>query len=650
MKDCDIKNLTAEEKIKLVMGKNWWESHDLGGKVPSFRVSDGPVGLRCLENCDEWTNDSLRPSVAYPSYQMLAQSWDKSLAYEYGAAVADDCMDMGVDIILGPGCNIKRTPRCGRNFEYFSEDPYLAGVFAKSFIEGAQESGIGVALKHYCCNNLETVRRWRSSDLDERTLREIYLKPFEIACEAKPWTVMSSYNLVNGVRMAENGALFTLLREEFGFNGMIMSDWEVVQDTEVSLEAGLDWEMPYCEAHEREREQLLKEGKIDLNALDECAGRVLALAQKVSEHKKTRKARRTVEERIALAQKVEEEAIVLLKNNGVLPLQSGKICVTGAPVRSYYYGGGSSAVVPNRPYVSLDEALKRSGVDAVYVDTITNFCMFEHLPKALQACKECDVTVFCVGTGNNVETEAKDRADISLIPEELEALRYLRKYSKKLIVVVYAGSAVDLKEVDALADGVLLAGFGGQCVSQAVANVLTGKVNPSGRLSETYANCLEDIPAEHAPKDEYHVKYAEGLNVGYRYFSSRGIGVLYPFGYGLSYTQFTYRDLKVMTEGAQVRVSVKVKNAGAVKGKEVIQLYAQELSPKVERPLRELRAFEKIELNAGEEKEVVFMLNKSELSYYSVEKKAWVFEAGNYIFEIGRNARDIALSQEMKLN
>ena len=281
-------NLTDEEKIRLVMGKNWWETDDLGGKLPSVKVSDGPLGLRCLATCTDWSNSSVYPSVAYPCAQMLAQTWDTNLARLFGAAIADDCTELGVDIILGPGCNIKRTPLNGRNFEYYSEDPYVSGVFAEQFIRGAQENGIGVALKHYACNSVETARRWRSSEVKEDVMREIYLRAFEIACRAKPMTVMSSYNLVNGVRMAENKHLFDILRREFGFDGMIMSDWEVVQDVRRSLYAGLDWEMPYHAGHAAERRKLLAEGQLDLQALDASAARVVAMAEKVRENRSRR--------------------------------------------------------------------------------------------------------------------------------------------------------------------------------------------------------------------------------------------------------------------------------------------------------------------------------------------------------------------------
>ena len=591
------KQISNTEKLRLVMAKDWWETDDLDGKIGKIKVSDGPVGLRCLAVTDSWANDSIYPSVAYPCYQMLSQTWNVSLAHKMGRAIADDCIDHNVDVLLGPGINVKRTPLCGRNFEYYSEDPYVAGMFGKSFIEGVQEGHVGTSLKHYCCNNREYSRYWWSSEVDERTLREIYLKPFEIAVQAKPWTVMTSYNLVNGIRMSANKKLNNLLREELGFDGVIVSDWEAVQNPLESLHAGLDLEFPHNEKHAEEMRAHLVAGRIDLECLDVSASRMVALAEKATEEKKFREVQYSVEERIAISQEVEEEGIVLLKNNGVLPITEGKICVTGAPAHLYYHGGGSSAVIPNRPYMPLDEAFRNLGYDAFYTESIGKIygvlVSMGNLRKACAESGKSDVTILTVGTGAGVEVEETDRQDIKLSPEELDALHYLRKHSKKLVVVVYAGSAVDLTEFDKLADAVVLAVFGGQNVSQAVANVLTGKVNPSGRLTETYAYSLADIPSEHTYRDESVMVYEEGLNVGYRYFETKGVKVLYPFGYGLSYSEFEYSDLKVEVKDDHVDVKLQVENVSDVDGKEVIQLYVNEVHPVVYRPVRELKALTK---------------------------------------------------------
>ena len=638
--------ISNSEKIKLVMAKDWWETEDLGGKIEKIKVSDGPVGLRCLAITDSWENDSIYPSVAYPCYQMLSQTWDLDLAHQMGRAIADDCIDHNVDVLLGPGVNIKRTPLCGRNFEYFSEDPYVAGMFGRAFIEGVQSGHIGTSLKHYCCNNREYSRYWLSSEVDERTLREIYLKPFEIALKAKPWTVMTSYNLVGGVRMSANKELNRVLREELGFEGVIVSDWEAVQDPLDSLHSGLDLEFPHNANHAKLMQQHLADGKVDQACLDASANRMLALSQKNRDEKQKREIQYSIEERIAISQKVEEAGIVLLKNNGVLPLQKGKVCVTGAPSHIYYHGGGSSAVKPNRPFVPLYDALTDLGYDAFYSESVgkvygSNVSM-GNLKKACQDSAESDVTILTVGTGAGGEVEETDRRDITLTPEELDALKYLRKYAKKLVVVVYAGSAVDLSEFDKLADAVVLAGFGGQNVSQAVARVLTGAVNPSGRLTETYAYSIKDIPSENTPRDESKMVYEERLNVGYRYFSTANVPVLYPFGYGLSYTQFRYSNLQCAVGQNGIEVSVDVENIGDIDGKEVVQLYISPLETADGTPIRELKAFAKIFVKAQEKQSVSLCLTEEAFRYYK-DHKGWCIRKSGVAVQIGKNANEIVL-------
>lgn len=648
-----MNNISNEEKLRLVMAKDWWETDDLDGKIGKVKVSDGPVGLRCLAVTDSWANDSIYPSVAYPCYQMLSQTWNLSLAHKMGRAIADDCIEHNVDVLLGPGVNIKRTPLCGRNFEYFSEDPYVAGMFGKAFIEGVQEGHVGTSLKHYCCNNREYSRYWLSSEVDERTLREIYLKPFEIAVQAKPWTVMTSYNLVNGVRMSANKELNAVLRNEFGFDGVIVSDWEAVQDPLDTLHSDLDLEFPHNEKHAQEMRKHLEEGRIDLECLDKCSGRIIALGEKATDEKKLQKIQYSVEERIEISQEVEEEGIVLLKNNGVLPLKDEKIYITGLPSQIYYHGGGSSAVIPNRPFVPLDEALRNLGYDAYYSESIGKiYGANVSMGNIRQAClnsEQSDVTILTVGTGAGAEVEETDRRDIKLTPEELDALRYLRKYAKKLVVVVYAGSAVDLCEFDKLADAIVLAGFGGQNVSQAVANVLTGKVNPSGRLTETYAFSVDDIPSEHTTRSEAIMAYEEKLNVGYRYFETECVDALYPFGYGLSYSTFLYSDLKVVIKENFVDVSFKIENSSDVAGNEVVQIYISEVHPVVTRPVRELKAFDKVFIKAHDKIDVKRRLDKEVFSYYSPEHGKWVIHPGIFLIEIHKNAHEILLAEKIEL-
>lgn len=647
----ETKKLTAEQKIKLVMGADFWTNYDLDGAIYKFVVSDGPVGLRQpLDRTTTEQHDCIK-SVAYPSFQMLSQTWDTQLAYQYGYSLGNDCIEQKVDILLGPGVNIKRLPTNGRNFEYLSEDPYVAGTFAREYIRGVQAKHVGTSLKHFCCNNNEKSRHWISAEVDERTLREIYLRPFEIACEANPWTVMTSYNLVNGVRMSEHEKLYGVLRNTFGFDGLIMSDWEAVKDSEASLNAGLNWEMPYNEEHQRA--MLAKADALDSEKLDEGARRVIALADKCAKESKLRKIDMTVEERRAVALKVEEEGIVLLKNDGVLPLTGGKAVVTGAAAWRYYYGGGSSNVFPERQFEPLETALKNAGLDALYTESIWDVnghqANIGNLKGAVLQAAKSDVTVLCVGEPHSCEYESVDRQQIKLSKEEELAVHALAQVCDKLIVVVYAGAAIDMSDWIDEADAVVWAGYGGEYVNQAVAEVLTGKVNPCGKLTETFPLSLDDVPAENAYADEAVMLYSEGLNIGYRYFDTFGVPVLFPFGYGLSYSEFAYENLSVEREGENVSVCFDIKNLSGVDGKEVAQLYVRELTKEVYRPYKELKAFRKVCVKAHGTTRVQLTLDRSAFAYYSVARDGWTVHGGVFEILIGASVEDIRLSKKIIL-
>ncbi len=645
------RELTKEQKIRSVMGADFWTNYDADGSLYTFVVSDGPVGLRQpLDRTSSEQKDCIR-SVAYPSFQILSQSWDPELAYEMGKSLGNDCIEQKVDILLGPGVNIKRLPTNGRNFEYFSEDPYVAGAFAKRYIEGVQSMHVGTSLKHFCCNSSEISRQWASMEVDERTLREIYLPAFEKACEAQPWTVMCSYNLVNGVRMSENAKLYRVLREEFGFDGVIVSDWDAVKDSEASLNAGLNWEMPYNEAHQRE--MLAKAEKLDEKKLDESAARVAALADKCEAESKLRRQDMTLQERRAVAQKIEEEGIVLLKNEGVLPLKAGKVFVTGAPAVRYYFGGGSSNVYPERDFEPLAEALAAEGANAEYGESVweTNGHQSHlgNLKEAVLRAAQKDVTVLCVGEPNTCEYESADRQQIRLSKEEEAAIHALAEASEKLVVVVYAGAAIDMSDWIGEADAVLWAGYGGEFVSRAVARVLTGKVNPSGKLTETFPLSLEDVPAENAYRDEAVMVYSEGLNVGYRYFDTFGVPVLFPFGYGLSYSRFEYKNLTLSKEGDGVMVSFDIENVSDIGGKEAAQVYVREITKEVYRPYKELKAFKKVFVGAKEKVHVALFLDRRAFAYYSVARDAWTVKPGVFEILIGKNAEQVALRKKIAI-
>lgn len=643
--------LTAEQKIKLVMGADFWTNYDVDGAIYKFVVSDGPIGLRQpLDRMATEQHDCIK-SVAYPSFQVLSQTWDTALAYELGYSLGNDCIEQKVDVLLGPGVNIKRLPTNGRNFEYLSEDPYVAGVFAKEYIKGVQAKHVGTALKHFCCNNSERSRHWASMEVDERTLREIYLRPFEIAVAAKPWTVMSSYNLVNGVRMSEHSKLYKVLREEFGFDGLIMSDWEAVKNSEASLNAGCNWEMPYNAEHQRE--MLEKAEKLDPVKLDESAERVIALAEKCERESKLRKLDMTLEQRRAVALKIEEEGIVLLKNDGVLPLKGGKTLVTGAASWHCYFGGGSSNVFPEREFETLETALKNAGVDAAYTESVWEVnghqANLGNLKGAVRLAAESDYTVICVGDPSNCEYESSDRQTIKLCKEEVTAIRALADASEKIIAVVYAGSAIDMSDWIDEVDAVVWAGYGGEFVNKAVSEVLTGKVNPSGKLTETFPLALEDVPAENAYYDEAVMLYSEGLNVGYRYFDTFGVPVLFPFGFGLSYSEFNYGNLSVEQKDGAVKLSFEIENVSDADGKETAQVYVREITREVYRPYKELKAFKKVFVKARQKERVEIILDNSAFAYYSVAKDKWVVNGGMFEILVGANADEILLTKKIKL-
>lgn len=642
-------NLTNEQKIKLLMGADFWTNYDLDGAIYKFVVSDGPLGLRQpLDRTTTEQKDCLK-SVAYPSFQMLSQTWDSFLAYEMGKSLGNDCIEQKVDILLGPGVNIKRLPTSGRNFEYFSEDPYISGVFAKEYIKGVQSKHVGTALKHYCCNNSERSRHWASMEVDERTLREIYLRPFEIACEAKPWTVMSSYNLVNGVRMSEHEKLYGVLRNEFGFKGLIMSDWDAVKDPEASMNAGLNLEMPHNEKHQKE--MLAKADHLNQEKLDECANMVIELAKKCEKESKLRNLDMTLDERRKVALKIEEEGIVLLKNDGVLPLNNGKVFVTGAASWHYYFGGGSSNVYPEREFESLEVALKKENIDVDYHESVWEVnghqANLGNLKESVMKAAKSSYTILCVGNPNTCECEGMDRQQIKLCKEEEFAIHELAKASEKLVVVIYAGSAIDMSNWIDEVDAVVWAGFGGEYVNQAVAEVLIGKVNPSGKLTETFPLAVEDVLAENSYCDNAVMVYSEGLNVGYRYFDTYNVPVLFPFGYGLSYSEFKYENLSVEQKDKFVHVTFEIENVSDVDGKEVAQLYVREITKEVYRPFKELKAFKKVFIKAHGKEKVELILDKSAFAYYSVSKDKWQVKSGVFEVLVGKSAEEIVLSKKI---
>ena len=643
-------DFSAEEKIRLLAGKDSWHTEDFGGRLYEVTVSDGPLGLRTPVRNEkgEWTD---KPAVAYPSTQILSQTWRTEYAYETGKMLADDCMENGVDVLLAPGVNIKRNPLCGRNFEYVSEDPYLAGVFGREYIRGLQDKHVGATLKHFCCNNLEFSRFWLSSEVDERPLREIYLRPFEISCEAKPWAVMCSYNLVNGVRMSEHKKLYTLLRGEFGFDGMIMSDWGAVKDHAASVKAGLDLEMPYSETGYQTLKAAYEAGEVTDEELDVCAQRVLDFISRCEEESKKRKITSTREERLDAAQKVAEEGIVLLKNEGALPLKDGsRVSLTGDPVAQYLAGGGSSRVQLKETPPSLAECLKAvmPAGEFSYKGVWDNEGQFY---QAINNAYGKDAAIVCVGTEDG---EGWDRSQMRLPAVQEEWILETAKQNANTIVIVFAGAPVDMSLwIDEVA-AVVWAGYPGERGGRALANILTGKVNPSGRLTESFPFSQEDCPVVGGYRDAMKTLYSEGLLVGYRWYDAErekeNYGqTLFPFGYGLSYSKFEYSALAIEKAGEGVEVSFDIANVSQRAGAETAQINVREVHSKVFRPFKELKGFEKIYLEAGEKKRLRITLDKNAFAFYSSALDKWTVNRGVFEIFVAANAEDIRLKGSVEI-
>ena len=652
-----VKELTAEEKMRLICGKDFWHTDDLGGKLPQITVADGPVGLRVVKERRKDGTETSYPATAYPSIQLLANTWNTESAKEMGSSLGDDCLDRDVDILLAPGVNIKRNPLNGRNFEYFSEDPYLAGRMAKSYIEGVQGQGVGVCLKHFCCNNLEYDRLHQSSDVDERTLREIYYKPFEIACETKPVSVMCSYNRINGTYAAEYKKGFHVLRDEFGFDGAIFSDWGAVRDRTASAKAGLDLSMPVCEEHVRKLRADYAAGRLTDEELDVCAQRVLDLIDRCKKMRVGKEVIRTEQERAEVAKEIAAEGMVLLKNDGVLPLSGIKtVSVSGCFAKpdtiEMLRGGGSAGVEWMDKTFDIPAALERRGYAVVYegafrYDGVESFS--QDARTALLNAAKSDANIVCVGTGNPVEYEAGDRKTLRLPEVQERAILETAEQNENTIVVVFAGGVVNMSAWADKVKAILYAGFPGMGGDEVVADILTGAVNPSGKLSETFPLSEDTVPAVNACRVAGVTRYQEGLDVGYRYFDTYGVPVLFPFGHGLSYSEFTYKELSLTAEKDGLRVSCSVENVSARDGKEVVQAYVHECAPLVYRPKKELKAFSKSEVKAGAIVKFAFRLDAGAFAHWSVSENRWEITDGVYEILVGASSQDIRLTGKITI-
>lgn len=645
-----IKDFTAKEKLKLLMGQDCFNTENLNGKLYKVKLSDGPLGLRTPAWKDGRFED--QPAIAYPSMQILSHAWDRELSYRLGHALACDCIERDVDVLLAPAMNIKRSPHCGRNFEYISEDPLIAGETAYQYVKGLQDHHVGATLKHYCCNNTEYSRMWLSSEVDERTLREIYLKAFEIACKAKPWAAMCSYNVVNGVRMAQHGKLFKLLRKEFKFgDGLIMSDWGAVTNADESVKAGLDLIMPYYDKHEKVLSEAYDKGVLTEKQIDECAERVIKFVDKCEEHAQKRKVDLSREERLGIAREIAEKGVVLLKNNGVLPLKQGaSVSMSGNFANVYLCGGGSSRVITDGQPVTLLSALRA----AMPTSEITYRDLWEYgvseapLLQVNDAYGK-DAAIVCAGLHDQEEI---DRAHARLPETQVHIIREVARKNPNTVVVLYCGSSIDMSEWIDEVSAVVWAGYVGQVGNLAVADVLTGKVNPSGKLTETFPISEFAYPARDTYRDTMVSLYSDGLLVGYRYHVTAQRKNLpnalpqprFPFGYGLSYASYEYANATAsVRKDGKVDVEFDITNTSDVDGAEIAQLYAREVSPKVFRPYMELCGYERVNVAAHATARVKTTLDYNAFAYYSVSEDRWLVEGGAYEILIGASSVDTPL-------
>lgn len=662
MKHADIiSKMTLQQKADFCSGKDFWhlqENEELG--LPSIMVCDGPHGLRKKKDQKEKGElMSSKPATCFPTAVTTASSWNPELIEEMGKALGEECLEEKVSVLLGPGINIKRSPLCGRNFEYFSEDPYLAGRIGTSFVKGVQSMGVGTSLKHFAANNQETRRMTVDSVVDERTLREIYLAAFEpVVKEAQPWTVMNAYNRLNGEYCAEHEWLLNkVLREDWGFEGIVVTDWGANNDKVLGLKAGQDLEMPTSFGIAAAKiVEAVNNGELEESVLDTCVDRIVDLILKSKES--LRDYVYDKEDHHALARKIAGESMVLLKNkNNMLPLdKSKKIALIGEMAKNpRYQGAGSSLINPTKLDNSFDE-LMNEGVSLEYApgyERKSDKPAENLIAEAVEIAKNADVAVLFVGLTESYETEGNDRKHINL-PESHNALvDAVCAVCEKVVVVLSGGCPVTMPWLDKV-DAVLNGYLGGQAGGSAIVDILLGKVNPSGKLAETYPTSLEAVASSaNFPGNPLTVEYREGIYVGYRYFDTAKKDVLFPFGYGLSYTSFEYSDMKLSADSIKdtdtVTVSFKVKNTGAVAGAETAQVYVKDTESTVFRPEKELKGFKKVFLAPGEEKEVTITLDKRAFAYYNVNLGDWHVETGTFEVLVGASSRDIKLTETVNV-
>lgn len=652
-----IKSLTLEEKASMLSGGDYWLTREMPEKgVPVMMMADGPHGLRKQEaEVDMLGINESVPATCFPSAACICNSWDETLIQKIGEAIGEECQAEQIGLLLGPGNNIKRSPLCGRNFEYFSEDPYLSGKMAAGHIKGVQNKGVGTSLKHFAANSQETYRMSVDSVVDERTLREIYLTGFEIAVkEGKPWTIMGAYNRINGNFCCENYHLLQeILRDEWGFDGVVISDWGGVNDQVAATGRGFDLRMPYLNEEESEKiVKAVKKGQLEESSVNTALGRILKMILTAEDNKRTDV---TVdkEKHHLLAETAAADSMVLLKNdNQVLPLKKeDKVAFIGPFAEHMRYQGGGSSHINATFLHTVPQVLKIRNV-------INEWSYAEGFPlnreenddameeEALKMAERSDKIVLFLGLPDGWESEGFDRKQMSLPDNQNKLFEKLAETGKPVTVIIFSGAPVELPWIEKAA-GLIAAYTAGQAVSEALVDILTGTVNPSGKLAETWPVKQMDVPCALNYPQKKTAVYEEGIYVGYRYYEKKQMPVCFPFGCGISYTEFVYSNLQVekddFVDTEKVIVSVDVENIGKRSGKEIVQLYVSEKRPEVSRPVMELKGFSKVPLAAGEKKTVTFVMDKRSFAYYQIELGDWYVKSGEFDLLIGASSKDIRL-------
>jgi len=654
-----ISQMTLEEKASLCSGEDFWHTKSverLG--IPQIMVADGPHGLR-KETGEKDKNraDGTVRATCFPTAAATGSSWDTELMRQIGEALAEECLQEGVSVILGPGANIKRSPLCGRNFEYISEDPYLTGEMAAALIGGVQSRGVGTSLKHYAVNSQETLRFVVDAVVDDRALREIYLTGFEKAVrQAQPWTVMCSYNRVQGTYASENSRLLTgILKNEWKHEGLVVSDWGAVNERVEGLKAGLELEMPGTMGqNDAKIVKAVRDGDLDEGVLDEAVGRLLALVFRASENLKPGY-RYDAEAHHALARRAAAESAVLLKNDGLLPLdKSLKIALIGKFAQQpRYQGGGSSHIQPIRMESALDEFQKR-GISFTYArgyDLKSAGVSRQMLDEAAEAARRADVAVVYAGLPERYESEGYDRDHLDMPESHNLLIARVAEANPNVVVLLQNGAPVTMPWISGV-NAVIELYLGGQAGGPASVDILYGDVNPSGKLAESFPLSLSDTPcAKWFPGSPLTGEYRESIYVGYRYYDTARKEVLFPFGHGLSYTEFEYSDLVLSSptigDNDELTVTVTVENTGRAAGAEVVQLYVSDPESAVFKPEQELKGFRKVFLEPGGKAQVEFNLGMRAFAFYNTAIGDWYAESGVYHIRVGSSSRDIRLSKKV---